>query len=68
MAVAYSALINGGLIIRPQIVERIDFQNWKKIEFKKEVLRRVISKQTSDIMVDILLDSVNNWVAKTWRV
>jgi len=68
MAVAYSALANGWLILRPQIVDTIDFQNGKIIEFKKEVLRRVISKKTSDTMIDVLVDSVNRWVAKTWKV
>jgi len=60
MAVAYSALANGGLILRPQIVEKIDFQNGKLIKFKKEIIRRVVSKKTSDIMIDVLVDSVNN--------
>ncbi len=68
MAVAYSALANGGLILRPQIVDKIDFQNGKIIQFKKEVLRRVISKKTSDTMIEVLVDSVNRWVAKTWKV
>ena len=68
MAVAYSALANGWLILRPQIVDKIDFQNWKIIQFKKEVLRRVVSKKTSDTMIEVLVDSVNSWVAKTWRV
>lgn len=68
MAVAYSALANWWLIMRPQIVDKIDFQNGKVIEFKEEVLRRVISKETSDTMVDALVDSIDNWVAKTWKV
>lgn len=68
MAVAYSALANGWLIMRPQIVDKIDFQNGKVIDFDKEVLRRVISEETSDTMVDVLVDSVNNWVAKTGKV
>ena len=68
MAVAYSALANWGLIMRPQIVDKIDFQNGKEIQFKEEVLRRVISKETSDTMIDVLVDSVDSWVANTWKV
>ncbi len=68
MAVAYSALANGGLILRPKIVEKIDYKDGKIVEFNKEVVRRVISKKTSDIMINALVDWVNNWVAKTWKV
>jgi cell division protein FtsI/penicillin-binding protein 2 len=68
MAVAYSALANWGLILRPQIINKIDFKDWNIIEYKKEILRKVITKKTSDIMIDVLVDSIENWVAKHWKV
>ncbi len=68
MAVAYSALANWGMLLRPQIVEKIDYKDGKVVTFKEEVIRQVISKETSDIMIDVLVDGVNNWVAQTGKV
>ena len=68
IAVAYSSLINWWLILRPQIIEKIDFKDNKIIKFKKEIVRRVISEKTSNIMKDILIDSIEKWVAGKWKV
>jgi len=68
MAVAYSALANWWLILRPQIVDKIDFWDNNIITFWKEIIRRVISEETSKTMIDVLVDSVEKWVAKTWKV
>ncbi len=68
MAVAYSALANGGVILKPQIVDKIDFKNGNVVNFKKEEVRRVVSKETSDIMKEMLVNSVNLGVAKNWKV
>lgn len=68
MATAYSALVNWWLILRPQIIEKIDFKDNKIIKFKKEIVRRVISKKTSNIMKDVLVDSIEKWVAEKWKV
>ena len=68
MAVAYSALANWWLILRPQIIDKIKFDKDRTIKFGKEILRRVISKKTSDTMIGVLVDSIEKWVAKTWKV
>lgn len=68
MWVAYSALVNWWLILRPQIIDKIDFRDNKIIKFKKEIVRRVITEKTSDIMKDILYNSMENWVADKWKV
>jgi len=68
MAVAYSALANGWLILRPQIINKINFWDWNEIIFKKEIVRRAVSEDTSKIMIDVLVDSIEKWVAKHWKV
>lgn len=68
MATAYSVLVNGGLYIKPHIIDYIKFPNGKKVEFKKEIERRVIKEQTSKIIIDLLHDSIVWWVAKRWNV
>ncbi len=68
MAVAYSALANWWLILRPQIIKKISFSKNREIEFWKEIIRRVISEKTSRDMIEVLHTSIESWVAKTWKV
>jgi cell division protein FtsI/penicillin-binding protein 2 len=68
MWVAYSALANWGLILRPQIIDKIDFRDNKIIKFKKEIIRRAIDEKTSQVMIDVLVNSIEKWVAKNWKV
>lgn len=68
MASAYSVLANGGIYYKPQIVKSIDFADWKSIVNKPQATHRVIKESTSKIMTEVLVDWVNNWVAKNWAV
>ncbi len=68
VAVAYSALANWGFILRPQIIEKIEFEKNKVSKFKKEIIRRVISEKTSNIMKNLLVNWIENWAAKNWKV
>jgi len=68
MAVAYSALINWWLVLKPQIIDKIDFWEWNVSKYKTEILKRVISEKTSDIMTDVLVKSIEKWVAINWKV
>jgi len=68
MATAYSVLANGWVYIRPRIIERVVFPGKKTIQYKWEVVRRVIKKETSDIITNMLVDSINKWVAWNWKV
>jgi len=68
MASAYSVLANGGVYIRPRIIEEIRFPEWKNIKYKKEEERRVIKKSTSDTITKLLVSSAQDWVAKNWNV
>ena len=68
MAIAYSSLVNWWLILKPQIVDKIDFGDWNISKYKKEIIRRVISEKTSNIMRKVLVSSIDNGVAKNWKV
>ncbi len=68
MVVWYSSLINWGLYVVPHIVDKIVYWNWKVLKYKTEIDHRVIKKSTSEEVVRMLVDSINNWVAKWWNV
>ncbi len=55
MATAFSAIANGGVLMRPQIVERITDERGKVIQsFQPEAVRRVISAETSQKVMALL--------------
>ncbi len=68
MAIWYSALINGWVYVKPHIVDKIVFWDWKILKYKTEISHRVIKESTSREIVRMLVDSINNWVAKWWNV
>jgi cell division protein FtsI (penicillin-binding protein 3) len=57
----YCALINGGILYEPQLVQRqISVDGNLVYEFNPKEIRRVISAETSDIMRDLLRGVVKN--------
>ena len=56
MAAAYSTLANGGLYIKPRILDKIEFADNKKIIYKSEIERRVIQDSTSKMITKMLVD------------
>lgn len=68
MASAYNVLANWWVYIKPKIIDKIRFPDWKVINYKTEVERRVIKESTSETVTKMLLDSTVNWVANTWAV
>jgi cell division protein FtsI (penicillin-binding protein 3) len=55
MATALSAIANGGVLMKPQVVERITDEKGKVIQsFQPESLRRVISEETSRKVIALL--------------
>jgi cell division protein FtsI (penicillin-binding protein 3) len=55
MAAALSAIANGGVLMKPQVVERITDERGKVIQsFQPEAVRRVISKETSRKVIGLL--------------
>lgn len=55
MATAYCALVNGGYLVTPHVVDKIIDSNGNVVETKEtEIKRQVISKETSDLMRQLL--------------
>jgi len=48
MASAFSALANGGYLMKPYVVERIKLQGIKDKEIKPEIRREVLKKETTE--------------------
>ncbi|MEG8948059.1 penicillin-binding protein [Rosettibacter firmus] len=62
---AYSALINGGKLLKPYIVKAITDEKDSLIEeYKPQVIRNVIRKETSDLMRNLLVGVVENGTGK----
>ncbi len=58
---AYCALVNGGNLLQPYIVQSIKSANGNTIEeFSKNKIRNVISEKTSKRIVEMMVDVVEN--------
>ena len=69
MAVAYSALANGGLLMHPYMVaDKIDPLTNKHIPTEPQTVRRVISPDTSAVITGMLISSVEHFYAKVVRL
>ncbi len=68
MVTAYCSLVNGGYLIQPHIIaEKIDsYGNVEKVE--KEIIRRVITEETSETITAMLVNSVESGVAKNAKI
>lgn len=55
MATAFSAIANGGILMKPQVVEKITDEKGEVIQsFRPETVRRVISEETSRKVMALL--------------
>ncbi len=69
MATAVSAVVNGGNLIKPHVVKALTDDNGSVIKsFEPEIIRQVISKETSAKMRDYLENVVSNGTGKTARI
>jgi len=69
LATAYSALINGGFLLRPFVVDEIISQTGKTVfKNKKLVKKRVISKKTSNKIKEILTDVVEKGTGRKTKI
>ena len=62
MAAAWSALANGGKLVQPYIVDSI-IKKDKVIKTEPQIIRRVISEESSSIISSMLVSSVDNGYA-----
>jgi len=68
MATAYSAIANGGVYVKPKIINKIEYPDGKVVEYKPEITHRVIKESTAKTVTNLLVDGVNNGVAKRGAV
>ena len=65
VVMAFSAIANDGILMKPFVAEKIMDEKGKTIaEFEPKALRRVISKKSSETMVDMLTAAVSGGEAK----
>ena len=57
MASAYAAVVNGGVLMKPQVVERIVGRDDRVVSFRPEPIRRVISQETANKVVELLREA-----------
>ena len=63
-AMAYSVFANGGYLLKPQIIKNITQDNTYTYISKPLVVRKVISSETADRVLNILEDVVNHGSGK----
>lgn len=68
MASAYSVLANGGVYMKPYIVENITFPDGEELNFKPEAVRRVLKPSTSKTVTKMLVSWVDTGVANNGAV
>lgn len=68
LANAYCALANGGLLMQPYIIEEIRHDNGKPVKTEPHEISRVISEETSSKLTAMLVNSVENGVAKRAQI
>ena len=60
IAVAYSAMVNGGYLVKPTIVKKIK-DNDKIINFAKFIVDKIFSEKTSKDIIYALYSTIYNW-------
>jgi cell division protein FtsI/penicillin-binding protein 2 len=68
MVMAFSALANGGYLMKPIIVEEIRYSDGSIKKFPQERIRRVISDKTYQTIKAMLQNAVTNGIARGSRV
>jgi len=58
MTSAYAAIANGGILMKPKVVERLVDRNGRQVSFPAEPIRRVISPKTSEIVANLIRSAV----------
>jgi len=66
MASAMAVVANGGMLMKPYIVEKIVGQSGKEVNFEPEPIRRVISPETATTMAEMLLAAVEGGEARAF--
>ena len=57
---AFSVIANGGILMKPQIVEKLISEKGKEENFESQQVRRVISSKTANVLKAMLVSVVKN--------
>ena len=68
LASSYSVIANGGYLIKPRIISNIKGVNYKNYSPKTEVIRKVVSKETTDELKEMLLSVVETGTGYNARI
>lgn len=68
MVTAFSALANGGLLMQPSIVKKIEYADGKVDEIEPVIVRKVISKKAADTLTAMLVSVVENGQSRSARL
>ena len=63
MASAYATIANGGVLMKPYIVESIHHSDGKVISYEPQAIRRVLKESTASTVANMLVSSVDDGVA-----
>lgn len=63
-----NAIANGGKLMKPKVVSKIELEDGRTIEIKPEVKRQVISEATSKVMTEMMVNAVENGEAKWVKI
>jgi cell division protein FtsI (penicillin-binding protein 3) len=66
---AYAALINGGNLYQPQVINKIvTFNGMVKYQFRPKLIRKIISETTSDRIKNLLMEVVKNGTGQKAKI
>lgn len=68
MASSYATIANGGVQMKPYIVDTITYNDGRQIVYEPEPLRRVLKESTAETVTDMLVYSVDHGVANNGAV
>jgi len=60
---AYTALANDGVLMKPYIVKKIEYQDGRVEEFEPQIIRQVISKDTSEKIIAMMTEVVESYAS-----
>jgi cell division protein FtsI/penicillin-binding protein 2 len=60
MVLAYSAIANGGMLMEPRIIDRIEYESGIVERFDSRSIRRVITNRTASLMSGMLVSVVDS--------
>ena len=68
LAVAYSAAANGGYLPNARIIKNISGNGYEERDYSPKPVRKVMTRQTSEILLSMMEDVVNHGTANKARI